>query len=478
MNSVWKILLWTQTTALVLFITMPSTVSAETIFLKDGIIIEGAVTGDAADAITVRKKDKKVQVIPRSSILRVLYTELYMGKVYVQKIDGKGIICYVVDEDKDSYTFRNDLFKFEEFKLRRDQVLFMARGNPTGLEGEADFHKVELKWFAPYVQVKQYRIYIKDPQDKDFRLIDESGSKNTVIKKLKSNTKYVFNVTAIDDSGDESLPSNQLTLTTKNMPPNEPELNPVESNAAGGYRITWKDSVDSDGKLIGYKIYRKIDGKTEQLADIKNNEYSLAKDTKFDYIFVSAYDDLKAESEQSRVYFDYKPERGISINPAFLIPAAELKKLASFGYGVSAKYELSNYIIPHLELNAQVSFFNLKGKDTFIEKESKINSFFLAPLMINGGYAFYPHKDVAIIPNISAGIMIVRYSYSYFDIISSNEQKIIKLEFKPAAGCGLTVRYNVKENIHITASADYVFFFEKSTTYGYISPAIGAGIWF
>jgi hypothetical protein len=265
-------MLWACTAALLLFIIAPSQLSAETIFLKDGNIVEGAVIGDAADAVTVRKKDKKTQIIPRNNILRILYTELYMGKVYVQKIDGKGIICYVVDEDKDSYTFRNDLFKPEEFKLRRDQVLFMARGNPTGLEGEADYFRINLTWFAPYNIVKKYRIYIKEPDANDFRLADESGKKSTTLKDLKSNTRYTLYVTAIDDSGDESLPSNQLTLTTKNLPPNEPEINPLQQLPSGDIKISWKESVDPDGKLVGYRVYRKLAGKTEQLAEVKKNE--------------------------------------------------------------------------------------------------------------------------------------------------------------------------------------------------------------
>ncbi|HPR37236.1 MAG TPA: fibronectin type III domain-containing protein, partial [Spirochaetota bacterium] len=171
--------------------------NAETVFLKDGSIIEGRIISDSAGTVAVKDKDNKTRTVQRVNIMRILYTDLYMGKVYVQKTDGKNIIAYMVDEDRDTYTFRRELFNPEELKLRRDQVLFMARGNPSGLEGEPDTDHVFLKWFPPYNQVKKYKIYIKGPGDKSFSVADETGSKSITLKKLKSNTKYQLYVTAI-----------------------------------------------------------------------------------------------------------------------------------------------------------------------------------------------------------------------------------------------------------------------------------------
>lgn len=195
---------------------------AEYIFLRDGSIIRGKIVSDSAASIVITDKDNKRQTIPREKIMRILYTDLYLGKIYVQKIDGKNEVCYMVDEDRDTYTFRRELYSPEEFTLRRDQVLFIARGNPTGLEGEAGTDAIDLKWVAPYNPVTKYRIYMKGPGETEFKSAAETKKKNYTFEKLSSNTKFVFYVTAIDSSGNESLPSNELTITTLNIKPGKP----------------------------------------------------------------------------------------------------------------------------------------------------------------------------------------------------------------------------------------------------------------
>lgn len=451
---------------------------AETVFLKDGSIIEGRIISDSASTVTVRDKENKTRSVPRGDIMRILYTELYMGKVYVQKIDGKNVIAYQVDEDRDTYTFRKELFNPEEFTLRRDQVLFMARGNPSGLEGEPDTDRVALKWFPPYNQVKKYKIYIKGPGDKSFTMADETGSKSITLKNLKSNTKYQLYVTAVDSAGDESLPSNELTVLTKNMAPSKPEVNPVQKLPGGGYRITWKDSSDADGKLAGYRVYKKLDGKETVISDMKKTEYTLSKDEEYDYIYIAAYDDLKAESDRSPVFLGRFPHRGVSVNAAFLYPMGNLKDFADYGYGAVLKYGMSNYFMQQLELSAELGFFYLPGGGDFTEPESKINSLYLLPLMINAGYAFYPSESVAVIPYLSAGAVFVRYDYSYYDIPASEEKSVAENEYNPAAGAGIALRYSVADEVYINASVDYRIFFEASGSFSYCTASLGAGMMF
>ena len=355
----------TAVSCITIAIICTETLQAETVFLKDGGIIEGRIVSDAAGSVIVRDRDNKSHSIPRGRIMRILYTELYMGKVYVQKTDGKGIIAYMVDEDRESYTFRKELFSPEEFKLRRDQVLFMARGNPSGLQGEADTDRVELKWFPPYNQVKRYKIYIKENREKKFRLADDTGSKSITLKGLKSNTKYIFYISAIDSAGDESLPSNQLAITTKNVGPSEPEIIPAEKLAGGGYRITWKESTDPDGRLAGYRVYKKLGGKKIVIAETGKREYTLSKNEKYDYIYVAAFDDLKAESGHSFVYLGRKPFIGLSLSPAYLFASGDLKDFADYGYGATVKANMTDYYFYGLELSAALSFFYLPGKGGF-----------------------------------------------------------------------------------------------------------------
>ncbi len=478
--KVFKKLLITFTAVLIFTSISELPLFSEYVFLKDGAILDGAIASDSAESVTLRLKDNKVRVIPRNTIMRILYTELYMGKVYVQKTDGKNVICYMVDEDRETYTFRKELFNPEEFSIKRDQVLFMARGNPTGLEvdGEVEIDRVALKWNPPYNPVKKYRINIKKSSDKLFKPAGETGSKSITLKDLKSNTKYQINVTAIDDAGDESLPSNELTITTKNVAPDKPLIESVEKLPAGGYKIRWKESIDSDGRIAGYRVYRKADGKMNQIIETKKLEYAIPSNEKIEGIYISTFDDLKAESDLSRVYLEKGSINGISISPAYLYPMGKLSDMSNFGFGVTFKSEFSNYLFSNLELSAELSVFYLPGKSGFIESESKVNFLLFVPVMATVGYAFYPISDLAVIPVVSAGGLYLQYDYNYFDIPSSKKKNISKGEVDPIVGAGLNLRYSLTKDYYLTMAVDYRMFFEEKNSYSYLTAAIGAGMRF
>ncbi len=466
--------------AVVIFVPVSEISSySEYVFIKDGSILDGTIASDSVESVTLRLKDNKIKQIPRSTIMRILYTELYMGKVYVQKTDGKNVICYMVDEDRETYTFRKELFNPAEFTIKRDQVLFMARGNPTGLEvdGEVETDRVELKWNPPYNPVKKYRINIKGPGDKAYRPGGETGSKNITLKDLKSNTKYQIHVIAIDDAGDESLPSNELTITTKNVAPGRPVIDLVEKLPEGGYKIRWKESIDSDGKIAGYRVYRKADG-MKLLTETKKLEYILAKEEDIDSIYISAFDELKAESDFKRIVVTHKPETGVSVSPAFLYTMDKLKDMADYGFGLTFRSEFSNYLFDQLELSAELSVLYLPGKSGFIESESKVNFLLFVPVMATAGYAFYPVDNFAVIPVVSAGVMYLHYDYNYFDIPSSKKKNISKGEVDPIVGAGLNLRYGLTKDLYLTMSAEYRIFFEEKNSYSYLTAAIGAGMRF
>ncbi len=451
---------------------------SEYVFLKDGGILEGRIISDSASSVRIRLKNRRTKLVSRSSVMRILYTDLYMGKVFVQKIDGKGVTCYMVDEDRDSYTFRFKLFEPAEFKLRRDQVLFMARGNPAGLQGKVKTDRVELKWFPPYGEVDEYRIYIKGPGDKKYRAEDEKDDKDITIKKLKSNSRYSFYVVALDNQGEESMPSNILKIKTKNIAPESPEINPVTELESGDLIISWKPASDPDGSITEYRIYRQYDGKEYKLQSTKSLKYRVSSKLKFDSIYVSAVDNMKTESEKSRVSFGHAPSLTLSAAGSFIYPMGSLGDIAKYGCGVTVKAGTSNYILPQLELDAEMSFYYLAGQEDFTESESSVDRFIMAPLMINIGYAFYPVDALAVIPRLSAGTVYMNLEYEYFDIATSETKMVSKNCFDPAAGAGLTVRYSLTESIFITLDADYRIIFEESEYYSCASASLGAGMLF
>jgi hypothetical protein len=88
-----------------LFAVSELPLKAEAVFLKDGSIVDGIIESDSAEAVTVRLSDKKRKQILRKDIIRILYTELKMSKIYIQKRDGEGLVAYMVDEDSELYPF-------------------------------------------------------------------------------------------------------------------------------------------------------------------------------------------------------------------------------------------------------------------------------------------------------------------------------------------------------------------------------------
>ena len=222
---------------------------AEYIFKKDGPIIEGKIISEVGTSITIMTPDKKRQVIQRKDIMRVLYTSLYMGKVFVRMTTGETQEGYVVDEDRDNYFVRKNIDKPEEMKIPRAKVMFIARSNPTDLVGTATHHEISLKWSAPYIPGKKYQVYLKAPNEKEFSKLTQVSGTSYTLSKLKSNSTFRIYITSIDGEGVESLPSEQIEVTTLNIPPSEPGniLKELISNIdpkKAGIRLSWDASQD------------------------------------------------------------------------------------------------------------------------------------------------------------------------------------------------------------------------------------------
>ena len=123
--------------------------------------------------------------IKNSTILRILYTDLNMSKLYIQKNDGTNFISYLIAEDRLTYTFRNELYKPEEFTVPRSEIRFIAEKNPSDLKAKAYSKSVELSWVAPNGQVKFYNVYIK----KNEQLKDVQKKTKEEIEKYKDQLK-------------------------------------------------------------------------------------------------------------------------------------------------------------------------------------------------------------------------------------------------------------------------------------------------
>lgn len=453
------------TVILVFSSVMPS--MAEYVFLNDGSIIQGEVIKDTPSQVVVRDKDKKKLTIERKDIMRILYSELYLGKIYVQKTDGKNEICYMVDEDRESYTFRRNLYKPEEFTLKRDQVLFMARGNPSALEGEADTNSIELKWFPPYNAVKKYRLYIKGPDNADFIVAGETGSRSYEVEDLKSHTKYQFYVTAIDEAGDESLPSNEFTITTLNIKPERPvklrcekrtvkekvktkgkTKGKTEEREVAKEFVTWDPAVDPDGTIKSYNVYIKRDEGDEKIATVTATEFELTAGLSVYNLRITAVDDLNGESGSSRVIHPGALKFGAE--PVYLIPAGGLADMFGPGNGVLLYMDYRNLLFEGFEPGVSCGVIYLPG-----DGSGRFDSMVMVPVTLDFGYHLDFTEGFSVMPCISIG-----YTYMDFKYNAYHEDRS-RAAFEPLMRAGALLDLEF-ENWHVAAGGAWGFILESS----------------
>lgn len=118
---------------------------SEYVFLKNGQILKGKILEETTAVITIRIKNGPVQTIKWSDTIRIMYTEIYLGKVTVNKTDGTVFEGYMVYEDRLDYIFRYDIDKPAEFTVPRADVLSISRSNPTNLTGRPGETRIELQ---------------------------------------------------------------------------------------------------------------------------------------------------------------------------------------------------------------------------------------------------------------------------------------------------------------------------------------------
>ncbi|MBN1495629.1 MAG: fibronectin type III domain-containing protein [Spirochaetes bacterium] len=236
---------------------------ADHVFLKSGAIIEGSIINENTSLITVKTKEGKIVTHNKRNVMRTVYTRLYMGKLHVNLLDGTILECYIVDEDRDTYTVRLDINRPEEFTIKRVDVLFMVRKNPSALAGNVFQKYADLTWKKPYNPVKYYKIYLKTGNG-TFKQVGETRSTRYQLKGLNCNMKYTVEVTAIDGNKYESLPSNELTITTKKgrpTPPRHIKIAKITSDKDGVYSalLEWDKARDPCGGIIDdFRIYLKV----------------------------------------------------------------------------------------------------------------------------------------------------------------------------------------------------------------------------
>ncbi len=452
----YKSILFTLTIISAILVIPPAG-HAEYIFKKDGSIIQGSIIRDGAKAVTFRRSDnRKLITVPQSDIMRIQYTQLYMGKVFIRFTSGKVIEGYMVDEDQETYTFRKDLYKPEEFKIKRTKVMFLTRSNPTDLAAKAGTTWIELKWNPPFVKPESYIVYLKSSSEKKFRVAGKLEDTSFKVTGLKSNTKYSIYVTAIDKEKKESLPSDEVKSATVNIKPTVPDLSISQSFEKNGKLkavLSWNPSTDADGSVKGYNIYKKKDGRFVKISQTRNTSHSIpGLDYKDTHIFlVRAVDDLGTESEKSITVSTLKKRWGLSMEAVYFMPKGNFADIADSGMGGLVKAEISNLLTRNLHIGIESGYVQSGGF------EEEVEYFRMIPVTACCGYSLHPSRLLTITPALSAGYAYLEVSYM------KGGGSVYKTEsaWEPIASAGLDIDFNFNRNFSITLGGRYGALFEK-----------------
>lgn len=440
---------------------------AEHIFKTDGTIIEGRITTDTADSIVVITTRGDSVTIRRSSILRILYTKIYLGKVYIRMTDGVMKEGYIVDEDRDSYKYRKELYRANEETLPRSKVMFIARSNPTDLVGNPGKTFISFKWSPPYRPPMKYKVYFKKPGEKDFSPVNETPETAITISGLQSNTKYEIYVTAIDSEGVESLPTDKVEILTLNDPPSAPgNLVKTETGTKKGksVKLTWNESTDTDGKVKEYRIFtRQAGGSLKEIATTRKTEFELkgVSTSELNEVRVVAVDDLGAYSDESIIRDKSFNAR---LRPVVTIPFGIMGELFGPGYGTYAGFFVSDFPLNNFQLGIETGYIYWTGN------HDSIDAMHMVPALASFGYRFWFTGSISALASINAGgiYMLTEYTDAAMQTTTSGA-------FEPLFSGSLVIEYILSESIYLFAGGEYSVIYEKEEMQQFAGVTLGAG---
>lgn len=451
----------------------------ENVFLRDGSIINGVITKENALTVTVKKKDGKSDTIPRGQIMRILYTQLNLGKIHVQMRNGRNFEAYIVDEDQASYTFRKALTSPQEQVVKRSDVLFIAERNPSGLAGTAETNKIDLTWYPPYNPVKTFRVYMAVKGMGDFRQAAESRRTSHTVRELKSNTAYVFRVTAIDDKGEESLPSNELELATKNIRPNPPGGVTAEKGAPaadGAFPVTlrWQAATDPDGSVRNYRVFRRREGEYVRLAELSATSYTVAGLEKGGHSFgVRAVDDRGDESDIATVNVGVSGY-GVTVAGTYILPCGSLSDLFKMGYGVTAAFVMEDVLFEGVEPGIEAGFYWLSSAHYDADGADRdVEHGYMAPAMLRLGYSYAPLDGLSLTPFLAGGISYNSVTYTNRFLVKTTDTG-----FEPAFSLGVAARFSPWEWWYLHGDCRFTAIAEEDSPLYLIALSLGAGMKF
>lgn len=256
-------------------------------------------------------------------------------------------------------------------------------------------------------------------------------------------------VTATDTDNYESLPSNELKITTKNILPGKPEQVLYTIDDKGNRVLTWKAAVDPDGEIREYRLYDLAGDEKKLIATTKSLKYTVKADVAFDKIYVCAVDNIGDESDTVRAFEYQGKEMHVTLYPGAMLPLGKFGEITGPGFGMSAAFTLNNYFYKGLVLGAETGFYSFMGKDALAANYKKTETVFMAPLYITGGYCFDLNYYFSVTPYMSMGIIFFYTDYVSRDRVYMTDSSKSFFETGPALSVGVTGSYRLTESFSI-----------------------------
>ncbi len=454
-----------------------SNVLGSAVFLKSGKIVEGSILREGIKAIIVQQKDKNQVTVNRNTIMRIVYKTIFLGKQHLRLNDGRTISGYIVEEARSYIVFRASLYKPVEKRIKRSDIMFITRSNPTNLKGRPDATSITLTWKPPFVKPVGYIIYMKKTDVKvPYKKVGRTGATIFTIFNLNKKTKYSFYVKGLDVSGKESLPSNKIDVVT-NIPPTIPGYDNLKIKNSGEKKVTvtltWDKSNDADGSVKKYNIYQKYSTRSELLgtSDTKSYEIKNLRADK-DYIFeVRAVDNQKVESDPLVLGTYERSGLYVGGRGYYSLTFGAMNDVLTNGQGYGGTIQLRDIIY---SMNWGLDIGIDGGYVTYDGNNETVQYAYMAPILLRGDFRYFIFRNFTVGCSIAGG---VQYSGINYDP-DGDEDNGLDFETKKGYGslavAGVLFSYSIANRIPLIVRFDYGMIIESEIMmFANISAGVG-----
>jgi hypothetical protein len=184
---------------------LPLPIMAESVFLKDGSIIDGTVESENDNQVVLKLANDTKKEISRSNILRVAYSDEHKTKMFIYKKDNTIVEGYIVDVNRDKYTLRMNLTSNDEIQIPKKLVTAVSERRLDSGAAEQIYPKSASTYYITGFLVPGLGQIYADHNVKGILLLGSitgaalftyftwtlnQAQKTSAVTSLSSNTKY------------------------------------------------------------------------------------------------------------------------------------------------------------------------------------------------------------------------------------------------------------------------------------------------